>query len=184
MKAFKSRLAAPRAPQPSSPRPNEVGLCNDVRCAFNCASQKSSSGPERRCACSVANERGAGARALCGPGGRTFLKRIVTFHQCRPWVPGRCRRSVRDVKDGSETRAAALLMKHSLAMPSGRIRNAFARSHQRTEFIPTRTILETLCSIVDLYSTAPLPNRVVLVVVRSCLGGSRRNLASRGAIAT
>jgi len=82
------------------------------------------------------------------------------------------------------TRAAALLMKHSLAMPSGPIRNAFERSHQRTEFIPTRTILDTLCSIGDLYSPAPLPNRVVLVVVRSCLGGSRRNLAIRGAIAT
>ena len=82
------------------------------------------------------------------------------------------------------TRAAALLMKHSLAMPSGPIRNAFGRSHQRTEFIPTRTILDTLCSIGDLYSPAPPPNRVGLVVVSSCLGGSRRNLAIRGAIAT
>lgn len=184
MKAFTSRIAARRAPPPSSPRPYKVGWCNDVRCAFNWASQKSSSGPERRCACSVANERGAGARAVCGPGGRTVLKRIVTFHPCRPWVPGRCRSSVRHVMDGSGTPAAALLMKHSLAMPSGPIRNAFERSHQRTEFIPTRTILDTLCSIGDLYSTTPLPNRVGLVVVRSCLGGSRRNLASRGAIAT
>ena len=52
-------------------------------------SNQSSSGPERRCTCSVANERGAGARPVCGPGGRTVLKRIVTFHPCRPWVPGR-----------------------------------------------------------------------------------------------